>query len=845
MATALLSRTDEKATLTGLTEKEAEIRLKADGENVLAHKKGANPVAIFFGQFRDVMIMILLVCTVISVVMGEIYDAVTIIVIVLLNALLGFIQEYRTEKTIEALRKIAVPTARVIRGGKAREIEAAKLVRGDIFLLEAGDKIPCDGKILSSSAFECDESMLTGESVPVAKSACGADNNALNQTGAVYMGTVVTKGSAVAEAIATGKSTQMGLVSGMLTEIEPEKTPLQKRLAELGKLIAISCTVICALVALIGVLRGNELIDMLFIGISLAVAAIPEGLPATVTIALALAVRRIYKQKALMNKLHAVETLGCANVICSDKTGTLTQNKMTVCELYADFSLFMPEQKALNPTVRKLLLCGVLCNNARLSQNGFVGDPTEGALLVCAKNLGITESGYRRVSEIPFDSAIRFMEVKVSSDAGTTESFLKGAADTVIERCGAVMVNSMIKPFSQLQRRKVLSACSQMGAKGLRVLGFACKCGGEWVFLGLMGMEDPLRPEIIPAVKKCRKAGIKVVMITGDHLNTAVHIAKKAGIMTEKSTAFTGAEIAAMSETELAAATKTAAVFARVSPADKLRLVRAYKAAGNIVAMTGDGVNDAPAVKEASIGVSMGITGTDVTKEAAQVVLLDDNFATLVSAVEQGRTIYTNIRRFVRYMLSCNIGEVVTMLVAMVFGMPVVLVPIQILLVNLVTDGLPAVALSLEPPSDNVMSLPPRAPATSIFAGGMLFRILSRGAIIGLITLLSFVLVNSENGLEAGRTAALCTLSVSQLVFVFECKDERRGIFNAFYMGNPKLILAVIISLAVIVAGIYLPVAAAIFQCTALSAKALFIAMGLAALPSVLSGIVKLVYKEY
>lgn len=821
----------------GLTAKQAEELLTRDGPNTIGQEQKRKGIKMFFGQFRDVMVMILLAATVVSVVMGEYYDALTIMVIVVLNAVMGFVQEYRTEKTLEAIKSIAAPTARVYRDGKPKTIPAAQLVKGDVILLEAGDKVPADCRILSAMSLECDESALTGESVPVSKHPSPVKEGELNQPGAVYMGTVVTKGHCTAEIFATAGKTQMGMVSDMLGEIEEEKTPLQKRLGELGKIIGIACAVICVVVSAIGIFRGNEIFDMLFVGITLAVAAIPEGLPATVTIALALAVRRIYKQKALVNKLHSVETLGCANIICTDKTGTLTANKMTVAEIYTDGKTTRIIAAA-DISTKMLFTCGAICNNS----DGESGDPTETALINSAKKAGIQISGYTRTDEIPFDSRTRFMEVTVKSAAGEAVRFMKGAADVILDKCGYILTSDGVRPITNADKRKALSAMEQMSAKALRILAFAYKTTSydKYIFIGLQGMEDPLRPEIRQAIRKCDRAGIRVIMLTGDHINTAVEIATQAGIMKKGTTAHTGADLSAMSDKQLEQALKTAAVFARVSPADKLRIVRALKAQGNIVAMTGDGVNDAPAVKEAAIGVAMGKCGTDVTREAAKLVLLDDNFATLVNAVEQGRTVYSNIRKFIRYMLSCNIGEVFTMLFAMIFGLPVVLLPIHLLLVNLVTDGLPAIALGMEPADPDIMSIPPRSSTESVFAGGMLPKIIARGLLIGIVSLISFILPYMQGDLETARTSVLVTLSVSQLIFVFECKNESKGILNADYLANLRLIFAVLISLAVTLAIVYIAAVNPIFTTLPLNQNQLFTALFLAAIVPLLRGVWKL-----
>ncbi|HOH88081.1 HAD-IC family P-type ATPase, partial [Ruminococcus sp.] len=722
----------------GLTEKEAAERLKAQGENTLGESRRTGPMRIFLGQFRDVMVMILLGATVVSVLLGEISDAVTIILIVLLNAILGFVQEYRTEHTLEALRSMTSPTAKCWRDGKLKEIDASQLVTGDVIELEAGDRIPADCAVLKAAGFFSDEALLTGESVAVGKSA-GDENdtdNSLNKSNIVYCGASATKGTCRARVIATGMATQMGRISEMLRDIDKEPTPLQKRLGELGKVVAIICLVVCVAVFGAGVLRGENVFDMLMTGITIAIAAIPEGLPATVTIALALAVSRMLKQKALVNKLHSVETLGCTSVICSDKTGTITENRMTVTELSTaeDTYLFSgmgyrvsgavtKGDIAVNPVTEKALSaalrCGVLCSTAEISAqevpksrnrgtlagNGewsVTGDPTEAALLIAAAKAGITRqslyAGYRGIGEFPFDSETRFMAVHVVCGSEKCIYF-KGAEEVILPRCSMYLDGSgKAVPMTAAVRRSLAERAEDMSQRALRVLALAV-CASEeldpqrrdFVFLGFAGMTDPPREEAKTAIRKCSAASVKTVMITGDHKNTAVAVAKKAGLL-KGGKAMTGAELDGLSDEELDRCIGEYTVFARVEPVHKLRIVRSFRRRGEIVTMTGDGVNDAPAVEEADVGVAIGVTGTDVTKQAADVILMDDNLATLVNAVEQGRCVYANIRKFVRYLLSCNIGEVLTMFLGLLMGMPVVLLPVQILLVNLVTDGLPAVA---------------------------------------------------------------------------------------------------------------------------------------------------------
>ena len=863
----------------GLTEKEAAEKLRQEGGNVLSESRRAGPARIFIGQFKDVMVMILLCATAVSVLLGEVSDAVTIILIVLLNAILGFIQEYRTEHTLEALKSMTSPTAKVYRDGKLTEIAAERLVTEDVIEVEAGDRIPADCTVLKAAGFFADESILTGESEAVAKTA-GITNdtdNSLNKPNIIYCGTSATKGTCRARVIATGKRTQMGKISEMLTDIDKELTPLQKRLAELGKAVAIICLFVCLAVFGAGVLRGEDVFTMLMTGITIAIAAIPEGLPATVTIALALAVNRMMKQKALVNKLHSVETLGCTSVICSDKTGTITENKMTVTEIgvvgedyyftgmgyrmggritAGEENSYVDAKKS--PALEEVLRCGIICSTAVISlperKRGAVrewkvtGDPTEAALIIAAAKGGLTRSSldvdYRRAEEYPFDSETRFMAVHSTSPGGKMIWF-KGAAEVLIPRCSSYMdAHGNIRDMDSNTRRRLTERVLDMSDKALRVLALAeCRSDvfdpqrGELTFLGLAGMTDPPREEAKEAIRKCAAASVRTVMITGDHKNTAVAVARKAGLL-KGGKAMTGAELDSMSDEELDREIGKYTVFARVEPVHKLRIVRSFKRRGEIVTMTGDGVNDAPAIKEADVGVAMGVTGTDVTKQAADVILLDDNLATLVGAVEQGRCVYANIRKFVRYLLSCNIGEVLTMFLGIVMGMPVVLLPVQILLVNLVTDGLPAIALGLEPPEDDLMKRPPRSSSEGFFSGGLMWKIVFRGIFIGLSTLASFSAVLRLGGtVEAGRTAALITLVVSQLIHVFECRSETKSIFRISPFGNIKLLAAAAVSAAVLAAAVMLPQLRVVFETVPLTREQLLAALGASAAVPFLAGI--------
>jgi len=637
----------------------------------------------------------------------------------------------------------------------------------------------------------------------------------------------------VATVTATGMNTEMGKIADMIQNAEDEMTPLQKRLEHLGKLIAAGCLVICAIVTITGILRGEDLFDMFLAGISLAVAAVPEGLPAIVTVSLALGVRRMLKRNALIRRLPAVETLGSSNVICSDKTGTLTENKMTVRRIFAGGKLYEPGSPEIGNEARMALEIGAICNNAGLTGNfrkGWqaTGDPTEGALLIAAAKSGIMSSSlrnkYKRVFELPFDSGRKCMSVVCSNSKGEFISFTKGAPDVIINKCNRIQTKDGIINLTPSMKKEILNVNDSMANEALRVLGMAYKKlpgreeSGEklengLVFVGLAGIMDPPRKEVYAAVRKCKMAGIRPVMITGDHKLTAAAIAREIGILDKDGMIVTGNDLDKMDEPTLERLCDKISVYARVSPGHKLRIVKAIRKKGNIVAMTGDGVNDAPAVKEADIGVAMGISGTDVTKEASSMVLLDDNFATIVSAVEEGRVIYSNIRKFIRYLMACNIGEVLTMFAGMLMGLPVPLLPIHILWVNLVTDGLPAVALGFEPPEKDIMSRPPYKNTDNIFSHGLLHLIITRGILIGISTLAIFVyFMYMFADITVARTGAFVTLIVTQLIHVFECKSEKQSIFSIPMLNNRYLLLAVLCSFAMLFAVVYIPVLQGIFK---------------------------------
>ena len=838
----------------GLSGKEAAELLKKHGENVLATEKHESAAKIFVSQFKDLLTLILLGAAAVSIFMGEIIDAFTIMAIVFINAVIGFSQEYKTEKTLENLRAIAAPKATVFRDGKKTEVPASRLVPGDVVVLEAGCRVPADGTVLSSMSIASDESLLTGESLPVEKKVYrGGDLSSLRED-CVYMGTNITAGHGEFTVTATGMDTQMGRIAGLLKESRREQTPLQQKLAVLSKYIAIGCIVICLIVTATGILRGEPAFDMFLTGLSLSVAAIPEGLTAVITISLGLAVSRMLKKNALIRRLHSVETLGCADVICSDKTGTLTENRMTVTEI------FLPDGSVLHPSdfgkqrqkLRLPLLGAALCNNAEIiGAQKIIGEPTEAALMKTVLDMGgngaCGADDFARTGEIPFDSSRKLMSVSVKSRDGRQYVFAKGAPDVLMPLCKKKLVNSEQKDFSSADAAAVKKQLSAMAAGALRVLALGYKehSGGKitednFVFLGLFGMMDPPRKGAAESVLKCKKAGIRTVMITGDHPETAFAIAKSLGIAKQNSEVITGKELDRLSEKEFSSACEHRNVFARVTPAHKLKIVRALKKNGHIAAMTGDGVNDAPAVKEADIGVSMGKNGTDVTREASGIVLLDDDFSTLVAAAEEGRIIYQNIRKFIRYLLSCNIGEVVTMFFGMLMGMPVVLLPIQILMVNLVTDGIPAIALSFDPPQDDVMSESPRKRGESVFSGGLGLTIITRGLLIGLSVLGAFTTVLGFDGdLSAARTAAFLALVFTQLVHVFECKSENRSLFTINLWNNMKLVWAVISSAAIVLSTVYIPALNTVFKTVPLDIKSVLTVLGFIFCVPVFSGILQ------
>ena len=818
----------EREFTRGLTTREAEKRIQTYGYNELKHKKNKSAILIFLSQFNDFIVWVLIVATVISGIMGDKADAVTILIIVFVNAVLGFVQEFKTEKSLEALQELAAPTCKVIRDGSLKVIISRELTLGDVVVVEAGDRVPADGKFIDASNMVVDESLLTGESVGVSK-------NTMKDKNEGYMGTIVLKGRGMILVDAIGMNTEMGKIANLLDNIEEERSPLKERLNSLGKILVIACLVICAVVTILGIIRGNDITEMFLLGVSLAVAAIPEGLAAIVTVALALGVNRMLKRNALVRRLPAVETLGCTSVICSDKTGTLTQNKMTVKEIFINGRVYELDRE-MPSDYEMLKKAFVYCNDTNYDysvskvEKALMGDPTETALISAffkdVKEMKNFVEKAKRVYEIPFDSTRKMMTVIMNEDNCET-CYMKGAPERVINKCNYILENGRVKPMTMAKRKQITSYIDSMSNKALRCIAAAYKkedikkseeVENNLIFIGVAGSMDPPRPEVKDAVMKCKLAGIKPVMITGDHKNTALAIAKSINICNSDDQGLSGEELEKISDAALEEAVKKVRVFARVSPNHKLRIVKAFKKNSNIVAMTGDGVNDAPAIKEADIGIAMGISGTDVTKEAAAMILTDDNFATIVSAVEEGRIIYDNIRKFIRYLLSCNLGEVLTMFLASIFYLPNPLTPIQILFVNLATDGLPAIALGVDPPDKDIMMQQPRAKSEGIFARGLWEKIIVRGCLIGVCTLFSFEIARLFGmDLATCRTISLCTLVMSQLLHVFECRSERHSIFEIKIFSNPYLLGAVCVSVIMICSILYIPFLKSVFNTVSLN----------------------------
>ncbi|MEX0702593.1 MAG: cation-translocating P-type ATPase [Planctomycetales bacterium] len=833
----------------GLSEREALERSERFGPNRLAEAPAVPIWRKLANQFRDLMIWILVVAAVISGALGEWIDSVAILAIVLLNGVIGFFQEERAGRALAALQKLSAPIAKAVRDGLPRMLPAGELVPGDVIELEAGDNIPADARLVQSFGVTVQEAALTGESVPVRKEAgaiLAAGTPLGDRRNMVHMGTVAASGKARGIVVATGMGTELGRIARLLERHEPEPTPLQRRLAALGRVLIVITLAIVGVIFLLQVLRGGALIEAFMTAVSLAVAAVPEGLPAIVTVALALGLQRMVKRNALVRKLPSVETLGSVTVICSDKTGTLTRNEMTVQEVLAGGTryrvtgtgyaprgeFFMDgssrtaepdtaaatEDAAVDPSragdLRLALATGAWCNSARLVPEGdgevawkVIGDPTEGALIVAGLKAGVEihDRGRSVVYEIPFDSERKAMSVVVRGGDGRTVLYTKGAPEIILDKCVAERVAGEVRPLSAERRQAILKTNGEMASRALRVLGLARRDDppispaddpeSRLEFVGLVGMIDPPREEVREAVAKCRAAGIRPVMITGDHPATALAVARKLGMIAEGQRVVPGPELERMSDEQLARQVEGIAVYARASAEDKLRIVQAWRSRGEVVAMTGDGVNDAPAVRAADIGIAMGVTGTDVTKEASDMVLTDDNFASIVNAVEEGRGIFDNIQKVLQFLLSCNFGEILLMFAASLAGWPAPLLPIQLLWINLVTDGLPALALSLEPPEPDVMQRPPRPANESILSPRLGWNIAWQGVLVGFVGLAAFGFIYLRHAdAERARAATFCVVVYAELLRALAARSPTRTLGELGLFTNPHLLLAIVVS---------------------------------------------------
>ena len=903
---SVLTELDTSAT-AGLSPAEAGHRLEQYGPNELQEKAGRSRLEILWEQFANILTVLLVIAALVSAFLGDWIEAVAILIIVILNGVLGYTQEFRAEQSMAALKKMSVPTVRVRRGGQLSEISAVTLVPGDIVVLETGNIVPADGRVIASANLRVEEAALTGESEPVDKDPAlifESDRALGDRRNMVYSGTLVNYGRGEFAVTSTGMDTELGHIANLIQGVEADVTPLQQRLDRLGRVLAYAALALVTVVIVLGLARGtSDVEELLLTAVSLAVAAVPEALTAVVTIALSLGAQRMLKRNALIRRLPAVETLGSVTVICSDKTGTLTLNRMTVQVVdmanhsfrfvHSDETGKLELERTAgkehvaggDPTLDLLLIGGALNSDASLAaaDSGIVaiGDPTEAALVAAAALVDLPkpelESAFPRVEEVPFDSVRKRMTTLHKTPARLEElpaslvpiwqrrfnatdplpnylAFTKGAIDGLIDIASQIWVDGRLEPMDKSWTDRIMSAHDQMAAQGMRVLGVALKPWDETpaetteeelerdlIFVGMFGLIDPPRPEVRDAVLQCRSAGIRPIMITGDHPLTARHIAQQVGI-TDDDRFITGQELDLLSPSELQDRVRDVSVFARVSPEHKIKLIEVYQEQNNIVSMTGDGVNDAPALKRADIGVAMGITGTDVAKSAAEMVLLDDNFATIVAAVEEGRIIYDNIRRFIKYLLTCNASEIAVMLIGPFLGMPLPLLPLQILWMNLVTDGLPALALGIEPPEKNVMKRPPYSATESVFGRGMPTFIILFGVVLSLIALVSgFGLWRA--GDSGWQTMLFTTLVFSQLAMALAVRSEEQSLFKIGLRSNPQMLLAILITVLLQLVLIYWEPAQRIFHLTALSLNDLALSVGLSLLVIVLVELWKFVMR--
>ena len=876
---------------TGLKTEVVEENITKYGLNELTEQKGKSFLSKIKEQFSDFLVLILIGAALVSVFVGEVQDAVVILAIVVVNAFLGLYQEGKAEKSLEALKKMASPNAKVVRNGTTEVIPSANLVPGDLVLLDAGDIIPADLRLVESSNLKVEEASLTGESVPVEKKSTSQfdmDTSLGDRLNMAYMSTIVTYGRGKGIVVGTGHDTEIGKIATMIQSFEEELTPLQKKLNQLGKVLGITTIIVCLAVFGIGMLQGRDALEMFMVSISLAVAAIPEGLPAIVTIVLAIGMNKMVKRHAIVKKLLAVETLGTTTVICSDKTGTLTQNEMTVVKVYTDGKILDVTGGGYDPVgdfliegeqikidtigdLDTLLSISALTNDANLEKSDdiykIIGDPTEGALITLAGKANIKRGeinkSYPRIEEIPFDSERKMMTTfHEEYIAEKVVSFTKGAPDIVIDRCSRISMDNRIVPFTEEMKKEVLNVNSNFSKDALRVLAFAYReydslpsnispdnNEREMIFVGLTGMIDPPRVEAKEAIKLCKQAGIKTVMITGDFKDTAFAIAKELGMAETEDEAMMGDELNNISDEELKEVVKKIKVYARVSPEHKVRIISALKANTDVTAMTGDGVNDAMALKRADIGISMGITGTDVAKNTAEMILTDDNFASIVAAVEEGRIIYSNIKKFVFFLLSCNIGEILLVFVSILFKWPVPLLPIQLLWLNLVTDSFPALALGVEKGDPDIMSEAPRSPNEPILDKSMIFGIAFQSIAIAASSLLAYkwgldTFGSTGEGLVQARTIAFATLIMAELLRAYSSRSDKYSLFKIGLFSNMTMVYATTFSFILLLVVLYVPFLQPIFNTFALGFAEWKVVLPFAFIPLIAGELYKFIFEK-
>nr|WP_320931520.1 cation-translocating P-type ATPase [Hungatella sp.] len=847
-------------TKEGLTAGQAESLLLEKGENVLMEGKKKSVLAVFAEQFCDLLVVILIAAAVISMFSGNVESTIVIVAVIILNAILGTVQHEKAKKSLESLKSLSSPNAKVIRGGQKIEVPSAKVVPGDILLLEAGDMVVADGRILNNYSLQVNESSLTGESTNVDKEegTIGSEMPLADRTNMVYSGSLVTYGRAMVVVTGTGMDTEIGKIASLMNATKEKKTPLQVSLDQFSRRLAAVIMVICAIVFALSLYRKMPILDSLMFAVALAVAAIPEALSSIVTIVQAMGTQKMAKENAIIKELKAVESLGCVSVICSDKTGTLTQNKMTVQEIYIDGNTFRPEELDLHEQLHRYILYdSILTNDSTLVDGKGIGDPTEYALLEMARKVSVNDDVLRtmmlRLEEIPFDSDRKLMSTKYELH-GVPTILTKGAVDVLLDRTTHIRTAEGIRDFTEADREEINRQNMEFSRNGLRVLAFAykeveddhvlsLKTENGFTFLGLVAMVDPPREESKEAVSDAKRAGIRPVMITGDHKITATAIAKQIDIFEEGDLAVTGTELDAMSDQELDGKITKISVYARVSPENKIRIVDAWQRRGNIVSMTGDGVNDAPALKKADIGVAMGITGTEVSKDAASMILADDNFATIIKAVANGRNVYRNIKNAIQFLLSGNMAGILSVLYTSIMALPVPFAPVHLLFINLLTDSLPAIAIGMEPAEKDLLSQKPRNPKEGILTKEFMMKLILQGGLIAVCTMTAFHLGLNQGGAAVASTMAFCTLTLARLFHGFNCRSSH-SIFRIGFSGNWYSLGAFLAGVALLSLVMFVPFLERLFSVVPLTGSQIGLVYLLAVIPTVVIQLTKIVREQ-